>query len=253
MKAGIKKLAKKIIGPLAMKLGYRLQTKSAISEKNNLLATLCTNLQQLKFTPKHILDVGANHGKWTRELLRYFPNAYYTLLEPQHWLVTSFQDLLDANHKIQFLPVGAGAENGSFLFTISNRDDSSSFRFSSTEAAERGFKQVEIPVVTINEIVEKNPDKPKPDLVKIDAEGLDIEVLNGASSLFGITEVFMVEVSVSNKKFKNDVLTMMKYMDDRGYKLFEVTDLNRPYQPKILWLMELVFVRKGGPLDNLSF
>jgi hypothetical protein len=31
-----------------------------------------------------------------------FPDAYYTLLEPQNWL-KSFQDILDANSKVNFI------------------------------------------------------------------------------------------------------------------------------------------------------
>ena len=49
------------------------------------------------FVPKHIIDVGANHGTWTRETLKYFPEAYYTLIEPQEWLKPSLQDILDVN------------------------------------------------------------------------------------------------------------------------------------------------------------
>jgi FkbM family methyltransferase len=250
MKKTIKKLAKSIIGPLALRLGYVPKTKPLYSEKNSLLHTLCSNLQQMGFEPKHIIDVGANHGKWTRELLRYFPKAHYTLLEPQQELVSSFQDILDTNPKIHFLPVGAGASPGSFTFTLSDRDDSSSFRFSEEEARQRGFKQIQIPVVTLNQVVKDNPDRPKPDLIKIDAEGMDIEVLNGASDLFGYTEVFLVEATVSNKAFQNDVGAMIQYMNERGYRLFEITDLNRPYKPAILWLVELVFIKRNGSIDQ---
>ena len=47
------------------------------------------------FAPKHIIDVGANRGLWTRTALQYFPDAHYTLIEPQDHLKTHIQDLLD--------------------------------------------------------------------------------------------------------------------------------------------------------------
>ena len=143
------------------------------------------------FEPKHVLDVGANHGTWTREALKYFPNIYFTLLEPQEWLKESFQDVLKNNDKIEFLPVGAGEKSGSFKFTIVDRDDSCTFRYTEDEARKKNYKQVDVPIITLNEVA-KNKDKPFPDLVKIDAEGLDIEVLKGASDLLGKTELFMV-------------------------------------------------------------
>ena len=39
--------------------------------------------KQNNFKPKHIVDVGANRGYWTKEVMKIFPNAYYTLFEPQ--------------------------------------------------------------------------------------------------------------------------------------------------------------------------
>jgi FkbM family methyltransferase len=201
------------------------------------------------FTPHHIVDVGANHGTWTREALRYFPDAYYTLLEPQNWLKKSFQDILDANSKVQYYPVGAGELEGSFPFTIVDRDDSCSFSYSQEEAKASGFEQIEIPVVTLNNLL-ANSELPVPDIIKIDAEGLDIDVLKGASTFFGKTEIFMVEAGVVNKSFDNSFLKLINFMDENNYRLFEITDLNRPFQPQVLWLVELVFVKKNGFIDS---
>ncbi|HEY9167872.1 MAG TPA: FkbM family methyltransferase [Lutibacter sp.] len=201
------------------------------------------------FYPNHIVDVGANHGTWTREALKYFPDAHYTILEPQEWLKASFQDILDTNHKVQFYPVGAGAKEGSFQFTIVDRDDSCSFRYTQEEAKTAGFKQIEIPVVTLNGLL-ANSKLPIPDIIKIDAEGLDHEVLKGASNFFGKTEIFMVEAGVVNKTFDNSFLKVINFMDENGYRLFEITDLNRPMPLSLLWLVELVFVKKDGFIDS---
>ncbi|MCX7549357.1 FkbM family methyltransferase [Xanthomarina sp. F2636L] len=232
------------------KLGYsKAETQSLNSHKVSLLETLFVNVKKMGFSPKHIIDVGANHGVWTRETLKHFPDAYYSLLEPQEWLQASFQDLLNSNSKIKVHAVGAGAKTGNFLFTVTNRDDSSSFRYTKEEAETEGFKQIEIPVITLNELVKKTPNLPLPDLIKIDAEGLDIDVLKGADSLFGKTEIFMVEASVNCKMFENSVLNMINFMDESGYTLFDITDLNRPFHPNVLWLVELAFIKKGGVLD----
>lgn len=254
MKKTIRKRLIKLINPIATRLGYVRGQKVIYAnnslEKNSLLAIFFENIKAMGFTPKHIIDVGANHGTWTRETLKYFPNAYYTLIEPQEWLKPSLQDILDTNSKISFNAVGAGAQSGSFMFTIVNRDDSCSFRYTEEEAKTAGFKQVEIPIVTLNEMVAKNIALPFPDLVKIDAEGLDIEVLEGASDLMGKTEVFLVEAALFCKEFDNNLLKMVNYMDKKGYSLFEITDLNRPFKPQVLWLVELAFVKKDGILDS---
>lgn len=245
MKKKIKQLIIKIFNPLALKLGYQLPKR----EKDLLLENFYNILKEFGLNVKHIVDVGANHGTWTREALLHFPNAYYTLVEPQEWLKPSLQDLLDTNSKISFHPVGVGKEEGSFKFTIANRDDSCSFKYTPEEAEKMNLKQVDIPVTTLNKLLKEN-NKPTPDIVKIDAEGLDLEVLEGASDLLGKTEVFLVEAGVVNKYFANSLLDVVSYMDKKGYRLFEITDLNRPFNPKVLWLTELVFVKKNGIIDS---
>jgi FkbM family methyltransferase len=253
MKLQIKKLAIKLINPIATRLGYSRLKPMIVNQysKNNLLSTFFLNLKAIGFTPKHIIDVGANHGSWTREALKYFPDSYYTLVEPQSWLQPSFQDILDKTSKVNYYPVGVGALEGTFKFTIVNRDDSCSFRYSEVEANKAGFKQVELPVETLNNIVNKS-EFPFPDLVKIDAEGLDIEVLKGATTLLRKTEIFLVEAAVVNKNLNNSCFEVIKFMESYNYTLFEITDLNRPFKPQVLWLVELAFVKKGGILDNFE-
>lgn len=254
MKQLLRAILTKILNPLVIRLGYVHWSNAAPEKKsyakNSLLEVFFKNIEAMGFTPKHIIDIGANHGTWTRETLKYFPDAYYTLVEPQEWLKPSLHDLLDNNLKISFNAFGAGAKSGSFMFTIVDRDDSCTFRYTEEEAKSKGLKQIEIPILTLNEIVQRNSTLPFPDLVKIDAEGLDIAVLEGASNLIGKTEVFLVEAALFCKEFDNSLLKMVNYMDDKGYSLFEITDLNRPFSPQVLWLVELAFVKKGGILDS---
>lgn len=238
----------RIMESIFLKLGYK-RIKGEKNDKNDLLLNFYTILKALDFKPKHIVDIGANHGTWTREALKHFPDAYYTLLEPQGWLKDSMSDLLKKNDKITFHPVGAGEKNGSFQFTIVDRDDSCSFRYTKEEAEKEGYKQIEIPVKTLNDLLSDSK-LPVPDIIKIDAEGLDIEVLKGASNYLGKTEIFMVEAGVVNKMFSNTMLKLIQFMDENNYRLFEITDLNRPFTPSVLWLIELAFVKKNGVIDS---
>ena len=73
------------------------------------------------FAPKHIMDVGANHGYWTRTSLKYFPDVYYTLIEPQDFLRENVQDLLAREDgKIRWIGAGASDKLGTLPFTISD-------------------------------------------------------------------------------------------------------------------------------------
>ncbi len=255
----LKRIARRSFAPLATWLGYQpVGATSAVASKQepkgaaSLLLALFAVLKRAGFDPKHIVDVGAHRGGWTRVARAAFPNALISMLEPQTSLQRDFQDILDTDAKARYFPVGAGNVSGTLLFTHAERDDSSTFRLSPEEAKSRGLQQVEIPVITLNELVSANQ-LPIPEIVKIDAEGFDLSVLDGASDLFGHTEVFMVEAGVANKKIANNVKAVVDYMDAKGYVLFDITDLNRPWRSRVLWFVELVFVKKGGLVDSTDW
>ncbi len=218
------------------------------SEKNSLIDNAFELLRNAGFKPTHIIDVGANHGTWTREVMTYFNNACYTLIEPQAQMKESVADLLKTN-KVVFMPIGVGSTSGHFNLTIAERDDSCSFRLSEEEAKTRGLQQIKVEVDTLDNIV-KNSSFGIPQLVKIDAEGLDLEVLKGAKTILGKTEVILIEAAVVSPSFENTIQNVINIMDANGYKLFDITDLNRPFQQRVLWLVELMFVLKGGEIDS---
>ncbi len=256
MKRTLKKIVLKFFDPLARRLGYRneslLITNLVVHEplsKNALLFEFFSILNDINFVAQHIVDVGSNHGHWTREILKHFPNAAYTLVEPQYWLKESVQDLLISNHNIRFFGMGAGKQPGNLLFTVSDSDDCSTFRYNAEEAKEKGFKQITVPVITLNDLI-ASKNLGIPDIIKIDAEGLDLDVLEGASHFFGKTEIFIVEAAVVCTLINNSFSAVNNYMEERGYRLFDITDLNRHKNPSVLWLVELVFVRRDGRVDN---
>ena len=72
----------------------------------------------------------------------------------------------------------------------------------------------------------------------------------GATSLLKDCEVVMVEVAIMNKRMDNTALKMLSIMDKYEYKIFDITDINRPFANRVLWLSEFVFIKKGGILDK---
>lgn len=233
---------RKLIQSVLGKLGYRLVR---LETTKPLLENFFFTLKRLGFAPKHIIDVGANRGGWTRRAVEFFPDARYTLVEPQDELKTHIQDLLAAGHKIQWINAGAGDVAGELAFTVSHRDDSSSFALSREEADASGYPQVIRPVRTLNEIV-ATTGAPLPEMIKIDAEGFDLKVLAGASDLLGKTDIVFVEAGVCANNFDNTMAKVIARMADAGYRVIDITDLNRSPKDNVLWLCELAFGRIGS-------
>ena len=203
-------------------------------------------LVRLGYKPNHIVDVGANRGNWTRTALRYFPDARYTLFEPQEQLLKCTD--LDCDSRIQIFAVGAGPKTSAMKLSTHERDDSVSFALTEEEAARQGREQVTAPVVALDEFLPKQG-IPYPDVLKIDAEGWDLEVLKGAEMCAKNADVILLEAAVMNKFFRNKVENVVSELAARGFVLFDVTDLNRTQRDGALWLVELAFVKKSGKLD----
>jgi hypothetical protein len=65
--------------------------------RSDILNPFLALLKQLGFAPRHIVDVGANHGDWTRAAIQFSPDAPYALIEPQDHPKSYIQELLDGS------------------------------------------------------------------------------------------------------------------------------------------------------------
>lgn len=198
------------------------------------------------FQPGHIVDVGGNHGNWTRAALRAFPGANVTMFEPQTGLAERHSDLArDPRVKIEY--AGVGDFDGTAAFSFHQRDDSCSFLYDADEAARLGMPQETLPICRLDTAMATSPFGP-PQMVKIDAEGLDLTVLAGGPQTIAAAEIVLVEATVACAAYPNTAAIVFAKMDELGFRLFDITDLNRTPQRKVLWLIEAVFVRKDSEL-----
>jgi|SRR5277367_2601107 len=235
---------KSLIQSMLRPLGYRLTRLESAATPDYGCGVLFSTLKHFGFSPRHILDVGANRGNWTRGAIPYFPDAEYTLLEPQDHLKGHIQDLIRAGHKIRWINAGASDRSETLLFHVSHRDDSSTFATPHGDRAPVATTHVQ--VTSLNDLVELH-NLQVPELVKIDAEGFDLKVLLGAGKLLGKTDVFLLEATVGCP-YENSVLRIVNAMSDHNYRLIDLTEINRSPKHGVLWLTELAFLRQSSPL-----
>ncbi|MDU9002731.1 FkbM family methyltransferase [Sedimentitalea todarodis] len=216
------------------------------SPTDKLLETLVA----LGMKPTHIVDIGANHGNWTRAVRAAFPEAKISAFEPQKALAEKHTDLAADPH-IEIHYKGVGDFDGSAPFTFHERDDSSSFIYSASEAEDQGLAQGETEICKLDTAMAASPFG-TPDIVKIDAEGLDLKVLDGAPKTLAQAQVLLIEATAACPTYPNTASAVFAKMDALGFRLFDITDLNRTPGKGVLWLIEAVFVRKGSHLDTVS-
>jgi FkbM family methyltransferase len=235
---------KRLVQSVLKRFGYRLSSLNTAPQAYGLDCFFAL-MKRRGFAPRHVIDVGANKGNWTRAAIKFFPDAHYSLVEPQDHLKVHVQDLIDRGYKIQWIHAGAGEKSGTLPFAVSSRDDSSSFVPGQRQTQSTSPQSPLVRVTTLNEIVASRS-APPPDMVKIDAEGFDLKVLAGGSELLGKTDIFLVEAMICEPSYENTIARVIERMAAAGYRLIDITDLERSPKHGVLWLCEVAFLRNDS-------
>jgi FkbM family methyltransferase len=198
------------------------------------------------FRPRVILDIGSAKGYWSeRAQWLYFPDADYYMIDPLDESQDHLQELARRSPQFHPLQMAIGSQPGELVINVTpDGDGSSLLGFPSADPIARRS----VPIDTIDNLLAAGRIA-SPDLVKVDVQGFEIEVLRGASRLFGAADAFVLEVNLfrfmPGCPLAHEVVA---YMADRGYRLYDLAGtLRRPYQGD-MGQMDLVFVRNDSSL-----
>jgi FkbM family methyltransferase len=236
----------KALKPLALKIGF-VESNS----NGKPLPGFMYLLANTGYKPKVIFDIGANYGTWTNIASNYFPSAQYFLFEPNPIIANALRQNYKGQPLIRVVEKGVGAISETRKFTVHSRHDSGSFIIDDASAFENGFEQIPIEIVSLDDFMLSNKMEVVPDIIKIDAEGLDLEVIEGMkNTCLGKSELIFVEAAVLSNTFPNTVEKVVNKMHEAGYSMVDITDINRPFGFKGLWLIEIAFALKDGKVIN---
>jgi FkbM family methyltransferase len=235
------------------KLGLQLRRRGADSNgsSGDRLIDYLRQLREFGFEPRTIYDIGANRGLWAAKALRVFPRADYVLFEPQRKLGEELGRLMEGRANVKWRQCAVSDAVGTAEFLEHNWDVCSHLSFEAEAAAEAGMTRVKVETTTVDEEMRRSGRGPE--LLKIDAEGHDLKVIDGAREALRRAEVVMVEGSVNCGGMDNTVQAVINRMAEEGFGLTGIVDLNEFHFPGrqwhgLLWLVDLAFCRKDGEL-----
>ena len=196
------------------------------------------------FDCRHVLDLGASDGSWSRKLLHIYPEASGLMVEPRPACVPALEQFCVEHPNWSFVTAGVGACEGELPLAL--WDTSSTLLTDSVVLAK---ETVKVPVVRCDSLFGANAIYPN--LVKLDVEGFEMEVLSGAELLFGRVDLFVIEVATfpfgTTRPLAHDVIAFLEGM---GYLLYDVGGfIRRPYDGAV-GLLDLVFARQGCSLTD---
>lgn len=205
------------------------------------------------------VDVGANKGNYTKDLLSVFPQAGIVACEPNPKTFLKLQAAV-AHDKAVLLNQGLGASDG--LAQIYDREDhdGSSGHGSLYRDVIEGLHATEsvsheVLISTLDAVLEQYAID-HVHLVKIDTEGHELEVLKGASQTIasGKVDLFQIEfneMNVVSKVFFRDIAALLP--DYMPYRLLPkgVIRIRHPLiRAEIFGFQNLVFVHKRFDPDR---
>ncbi len=200
------------------------------------------------YEPRHILDVGANMGKWSRDAHRIFPKCRFTLLEPQVEMKPHLDKFCRRCPQARWILGGAGDFTGQQTFTVEPTSFSSSFATTAEEAAEHGYEQRVVPIYTLDYLVARQIGE-TPDIVKIDAEGYESRIIQGARTLLGRAELILLEAHFWDERDNpSSFISLVNLMDQHDYVPYDFTWFGKRQHDGAVGLCEIAFARRHGVL-----
>lgn len=203
------------------------------------------HLNRVGFRPKVVFDVGVASG--TFELYENFPESEFLLVEPLKEFEPDLKKILKQYRGSYILSAAAAEAGESAFFRDENRLDGSSI-ISESEVDERAAEKMTVQTVRLDDVArEKSLEGPF--LVKVDVQGTELDVLDGAQEVLKQTEVVSLEVSLF--KFGGnipEICEVTNYMKERGFVAYDIVPgWNRP-RDNALGQVDILFAREDGHL-----
>jgi FkbM family methyltransferase len=190
--------------------------------------------------PNTVIDVGAAYG--TPDLYSNFPDAHLVFLEPLKEFQYDLQSIKDSRGKCTIIQAGASSKTGKGLINVHSDLVGSSVFFERNEEVDINGIQREIDFIRLDEMAIDLRLEP-PYLIKVDTQGSEMNVIEGASSILESTCGIIMELSLFEFFEKAPLFhEVVTYMQSLEFIVYDIVELKyRPYD-SALGQVDVLFV-----------
>lgn len=193
------------------------------------------------FSPKTIIDIGAYEGTWSVAAKRIWPQSKSILVEPNS----------EKRSKLEKISRELG---GKLYFDLLGANDGEQVKFNVMETGSSIMSELsQVPRVvetrTLSTLDSLAMDFESPALLKIDAQGYELEILKGATRTLAKCEAILLEIAIIEinvgAPLLHDVTSFMKML---GFVAAEVLETHRRPLDRALSQIDVLFVRLESKL-----
>jgi FkbM family methyltransferase len=211
------------------------------------LAEVLAHLRALGVAPATIVDVGVAQG--TPELYAAFPGVPLLLVEPLAEQEEHLRALVAQRPGSAYALAAAGPQAGGLEIAVHRVPACSSVLGDRDAggAAGSAARRV-VPVVRLDDLVAEHG-LAAPFLVKVDVEGAELQVLDGARATLAQTDVVLLEVSFFQLVAGGaELADVVAWMHAAGFSAYDLYAGHRRPLDGALAQVDMAFVRTDGPL-----
>ncbi len=203
----------------------------------NDLSSVIQKITSEGYVINHVFDIGANKGNWTAHYEKQMPNADFFLFE--------------ANSK-QGRPSKLAQTHKWFNAVLSNEETTEVEFYSVTGTGDSYYKEqtkaydsvspLILQTITLDEMVRKHS-LPFPQIMKLDTQGSELDILNGAKEVVANTDIIVTEISMLPYNLGAPTFdAYMKFLSDLGYVPMGIEGIN--FIDNMLGQVDIVFMKK---------
>lgn len=225
-------------------LGYDLAPRRSRASLVGVLA----NAKRCGMRVGTVIDVGAGRGDFSRAALSQFPDALSLLVEPLSEFESALDSFLAKHPRSKLFSGVASSQAGNVALNVHPDLFGSSLLLESKESASVNGKPRMVCAARLDDLA-KEMHLEEPFLLKIDVQGAELSVLDGARDVLERSDLVVLETSFF--QFFDDgplFLQVADFMQSKGFALYDLFGLAHRPLDGALAQADVVFAKADGAL-----
>ncbi len=234
---------KRLMSNVAGRLGFEVRR----IDRRPTMAGALQQARRAGLAPASVMDIGAGWGEFTEICQTVFPAARYLAVEPLEEYRSAQDALLRKCQGVSFVTAAAAAKPGTVTLHVHPDLVGSSLYQELDLGGANGVPRV-VRAVTLDNLAAEFG-LARPFLLKLDVQGAELDVLEGAKTILPAAEYVLLEVSLFHFFEGGLVLAdVVDFMQSHGLVAYDV--IGPQYRPLdgALSQLDIGFVRERGAL-----